>query len=281
MKLTLVVIFLSGIAGAQQLPTCYLDNNVQFRSAVITDVSNLAKRMAELPSIGGQPNLLANIGTSTILPSSVASGELISVIGVHLTQDDLTAATDASWPTTLNGTQIFINDGPAPILYAGKRRDAVVDAVAGGEILAQIPYNLQSATITLQVVLGGTCGGNLVTIPVTSTASVLLRLNGDVAVQTADGNFTTKIKPGEEVAIYGVGLGEVVPVAEAGKPDSQLTTLLNIPTVRVGEAEAKVVYGGLSPGSVGLYQINFVVPFLPGGSYTVRVGEESFNLQIQ
>jgi uncharacterized protein (TIGR03437 family) len=42
--------------------------------------------------------------------------------------------------------------------------------------------------------------------------------------------------------------------------DPLATTIAN-PAVRVGDATAEVLYSGLAPGFVGLYQINFIVPW--------------------
>jgi len=42
-------------------------------------------------------------------------------------------------------------------------------------------------------------------------------------------------------------------------------------SVTIGDAAATVVYMGLTPGSIGLYQVNFIVPQLPRGTYPVQI----------
>ena len=38
-------------------------------------------------------------------------------------------------------------------------------------------------------------------------------------------------------------------------------------TIAFGTAPATVMYAGLAPGTIGLYQFNFVVPQVPDGDY--------------
>jgi len=42
-------------------------------------------------------------------------------------------------------------------------------------------------------------------------------------------------------------------------------------TVTVGGDSAQVFYAGLAPGFIGLVQVNFYVPSLPPGDYTIQV----------
>jgi uncharacterized protein (TIGR03437 family) len=42
-------------------------------------------------------------------------------------------------------------------------------------------------------------------------------------------------------------------------------------TVTVGTVQATVDYIGLTPGSIGLYQVNFVIPPIAKGSYPMQI----------
>jgi adhesin/invasin len=69
-------------------------------------------------------------------------------------------------------------------------------------------------------------------------------------------------RSGEELVVFAGGLGAVSGEAAAGTPApaSPLAHALVVPTVRVDGRVAEVRFAGLTPGFIGLYQINFVVP---------------------
>ena len=67
---------------------------------------------------------------------------------------------------------------------------------------------------------------------------------------------------GEEIIIYATGMGPVNDRPQTGSPaalNMTQTTILT-PSVSVGGVNAPVVYSGLSPGSVGYYQVRVRVP---------------------
>jgi uncharacterized protein (TIGR03437 family) len=70
-------------------------------------------------------------------------------------------------------------------------------------------------------------------------------------------------KPGETLILFGVGFGDVDGAATAGQVVQQLNSLTTPLTVLFGGTPAAVTYAGLAPGSIGLYQINVVVPQVP------------------
>jgi len=69
-------------------------------------------------------------------------------------------------------------------------------------------------------------------------------------------------KPSEYLMMYLVGLGATNPSVASGMPapSTTLAKVTNAPTVTVDKLPAKVIFAGLTPGFVGLYQINFQVP---------------------
>jgi uncharacterized protein (TIGR03437 family) len=66
-------------------------------------------------------------------------------------------------------------------------------------------------------------------------------------------------KPGEYLIIYLAGMGATNPGVASGAVSPLAPATLQ-PTVTVDGQTAAVIYAGLTPGSVGLYQINFQVP---------------------
>jgi uncharacterized protein (TIGR03437 family) len=111
-----------------------------------------------------------------------------------------------------------------------------------------------------------------------------------VAAQFADQSFVGRAgliagvpfrpaKPNEVVTIYGIGFGPVSPAVPAGTVASGLTEIQPKPTLRIGTAAATLQYAGLTPGLIGLYQLNVVIPTLAPGDYplTVDVGGVTAN----
>src|SRR5262249_9192937 len=67
-------------------------------------------------------------------------------------------------------------------------------------------------------------------------------------------------RPGEIVTMYGIGFGAVDPANAAGDV-AQSTASITAPLqILFGQSSARILYGGLVPGAVGLYQSNVEVP---------------------
>jgi hypothetical protein len=81
---------------------------------------------------------------------------------------------------------------------------------------------------------------------------------------------------GEYLVAYLAGLGDTtVPVASgAPSPPSPLAMPSNTVVLTINGALSPIYFAGLTPGMVGLYQINFQVPAgLPAGSITIVVSQ--------
>jgi uncharacterized protein (TIGR03437 family) len=96
-------------------------------------------------------------------------------------------------------------------------------------------------------------------------------------VGAVPGLNTRPAKTGDIVTLYGIGFGPVDPAVSPGVIVPQANSLKNPVTFLVGQAEANVLYGGLAPGLVGLYQFNIQLPSVGGGDQplTVRVGGQT------
>jgi uncharacterized protein (TIGR03437 family) len=79
-------------------------------------------------------------------------------------------------------------------------------------------------------------------------------------------------EPGETLTFYGIGFGPVTPGIVAGYV-AEGTTNVTLPVQFLfGEVPAQVLYAGLAPDLVGVYQFNVVVPAeAPGGDAPLKV----------
>ena len=80
---------------------------------------------------------------------------------------------------------------------------------------------------------------------------------------------------GNTIQIYCTGLGAVTNPPPDGFPTpfGPLVTTLTMPTVRIGNGDAPVLFSGLAPGLVGVNQVNVQVPtgITPGNAIPVVI----------
>jgi len=194
----------------------------------------------------------------------VAPGGLISIYGQNLSAISIGAgATPLS--SELAGSCLGVNGTPLPLLF-----------VSPGQINAQLPFNVVgSATLALHTPTG-ISNNFLFTIQPTAPSVFLTGVAGPetglVTIYRDDNNQlvtpTNPIHPGDLVTIYLTGMGQTSPAVAAGQPAplNPLAFALVQPLVTLGGAALSVTYAGLSPGEIGVYQINATVPSrVPGG----------------
>jgi uncharacterized protein (TIGR03437 family) len=98
---------------------------------------------------------------------------------------------------------------------------------------------------------------------------------GDIPLDVA----SRPAKPGDLITLYGVGFGATNPPVPAGTIATGAASLVEPVTLKIGATEVpsnKILYAGISAGSVGLYQVTFEMPDVPNGDHKVemRIGGE-------
>lgn len=200
---------------------------------------------------------------------SVAQGDIVALFGDQLVSGTSESAASLPLATTVGGVQVFVNDKPAPLYY-----------VSPGQINFQIPYDATLGDATVRVDRAGQ-RGNTVSVTIAHAVPRLLRLNiGDYGIiVNQDNSFPIPATPGlishpakvgDALTIYAIGLGPTSPTvvsgvaAPAAEPFARVT---NHPQVCFGAFSpfnpgtcVAPLFAGLTPGFVGLYQVNVVVP---------------------
>jgi uncharacterized protein (TIGR03437 family) len=197
--------------------------------------------------------------------ASVAQGEIVALFGNQLTYGDPQKSSSLPLPNIIAGIQVLVNGQAVPLYYIGP-----------GQIDFEVPIDASLGDGTVQVVRNGQAG-NLAYINIKDRAPHFLLLNGGpYAIMTSATPDLTGIpshpaKAGDALVIYTIGLGPTSPSVPSGtaspSPPDQLATVtpatqvcFGVPTPFFPAPCATPFFVGLSPGFVGLYQINVFIP---------------------
>jgi uncharacterized protein (TIGR03437 family) len=187
----------------------------------------------------------------------LAPGSIISVFGANLAPSPAGAST-LPLPKTLAGASLQVGGYEAPLFYS-----------SSGQVNAQLPFEVAAATRPQLIVKGA----DFVTVPETITVAAarpgIFTTNQqgtgqgmimDVANRLVDS--TNPAKAGDVVVVYCTGLGATNPAVRSGEaaPASPLAKVVTPVTVTIGGQPAVVQFAGLTPGFVGLYQVNAQIP---------------------
>ncbi|HYL74523.1 MAG TPA: hypothetical protein VEU96_09980 [Bryobacteraceae bacterium] len=201
----------------------------------------------------------------------LAPGSIISIYGDRLADGTLAAST-LPLPTQLGNTQVSIAGQLIPLIF-----------VSQFQINAVVPFGLNINTTHQVLVQRGITYSEPAPIDVAAAQPNIFLANGYgiLFAARADGTPPFLIsrdapaKAGDILVIYCDGLGATNPaVADGvGSPLSPLAQTTSPVTVSVGGQNAPVLFAGLVPGFVGLYQVNAILPdgVAPGNSVPVTL----------
>lgn len=198
-----------------------------------------------IPRIDGVYN-----GGSFEWGNAVAPGEVVTLLGAELASSTQSAAV-TPLPNSLGGVSVTVGGMAAPLYYA-----------SSGQINFQVPTSLALGAADLAVTRGANVTHRSVNV-VPSRPGIFF-VNGVPAVTHASDfslvTATNPAQPGEYLAVFCSGLGATTPSVAAGQI-SPFAPLQASGFISVGTgAEIYFQYAGLAPGSVGLYQVNFLLP---------------------
>ncbi len=219
-----------------------------------------------------------NTGASTLITSgtqiqqvhgAAVAGSISSIQGTGLADATVSAAKFPVSTASLGGAQVTMNGVPVPLL-----------SVSPTSISFQIPWKVAPGNETIAVVRPPTAfvkPPTQVQIQKIQPFSVFDRAISQDFSQLNDAMHPAM--PGDILNFYLTGLGAVtVPVADGAlSPSNPLPRLIAPVTVSYGTTPLQVLYAGLAPGTVGIYQLTVQLPpviahnplFPPGGETMV------------
>jgi uncharacterized protein (TIGR03437 family) len=232
-------------------------------TGVVVPAAVTAKAATSTNSVAPAASLVLAIITTGEVGEACSPGGLASLWGAGLTGGQTGSSTTQPLPTQLAGVQVTINGVAAPLLLA-----------SDSQINFQCPVLPLGTAMGIQVESAN--GVTLSSLRTVMQAAVPLVFQLDASGRgfvTIGGTneiatTTTSVIPsrpathGEVLTIHASGLGEVVNGVDAGTaaPTSRpVPTKAQIKLV-LGGVEIDPEFGGLTPGTVGLYQVNVLVP---------------------
>lgn len=216
----------------------------------------------------------ADVQNAASFAAGLAPGSLAAVFaaGVMDSQGSVVADT-IPLPLSLAGVSMTIGGVPAPILS--------VSNIAGREqVNFQVPFEIAAAQsrVTMQMTRAGSAS-TAVDVPVLPLQPGIFTSDGvhGLVVLLPDYKLMSPdqpLEPGGYAYVYAEGLGSVSNQPTSGSAAPGFPYAMVQPEVRVtlGGVACEVLFAGLSPGLVGVYQVNFrVAPDVPSGSQDLTV----------
>jgi trimeric autotransporter adhesin len=191
----------------------------------------------------------------------IAPGAFISIYGANMA-GGLTVASSTPFPISLGKTESVLGGQSLPLYFTSTK-----------QINAIVPYDIAPNSSQQLIIQTGDALSQPEPVTVAAAqpgvftqnqsgsgpGAILGQKPGKVAALNTAANPASA---GDALLIFCTGLGTVTPAVAAGAAAS--TTVLsktdNPVTVTVGGDNAQVLFAGLAPGFVGLYQVNVIVP---------------------
>jgi uncharacterized protein (TIGR03437 family) len=221
--------------------------------------------------------------------ASVAPGSWIEIYGANLAAGEQ-AWSDADFngnraPNALGGTRVTVGGQDAYLAYVSPTQiNALVPSAS--------PLGSQQIVVTTasgpsqpyRITVNRTSPG--IFAPPESKIDGVQYAGAVVAGGELGGTPSRPVRPGETITLYGVGFGPVTPQLDAGEIALQSSALQLPLQIFFGQPPATLSYAGLTPGSIGLYQFNLVVPDLPAGTVPLAIrldgasGEQALQIAV-
>jgi uncharacterized protein (TIGR03437 family) len=208
-------------------------------------------------------------GTVTVITAAtplagvfpVAPGSIAAAYGSFNGADAFAVAGSTPLPTTLGNARVFVNNVAAPLFFVSPLQ-------INFQVPLASPVGIGPLSVRVTVNGADVATGSLNTL---QTAPGIFTLDAAAvakpgAVVNSNGTVNGPTNPatrGDFVLIFGTGQGPVDIAITDGTPPSGLATATSSTRVLFGAVDGNVLFSGLAPGFVGLWQMNVVIPEQP------------------
>lgn len=236
------------------------DNGVQLEAIGLGGVVLDSVQLSALPQLGEN----AAVSAASFEPR-LAPGGLVSLFGWNLALTEA-GAQKFPLPLELGGARVSLGTTPLPLTFASRT-----------QINALLPLDFTLSTQPSELTVTTKVGSVRIPIRLQAAAPAVFNTSGVAAALHPDATPVTEsapASPGEWLAVYGTGLGEVNGALASGVAAPGVPLLETVMPVRafVGGREAEVAIACLAPGLAGVYQVNLRVPAgLPPGPHLLSL----------
>ena len=216
--------------------------------------------------VNAQPSMIT---LAASYGNKVAPGSMISLFGTHLA----TASGSASsfpLPTSINGTQVFLNGEAMSLLYVGD------DTGGFGQVNFIMPDSIAAGTVEVLVLSGdGSTTLGIATIEDQAPGVFTLNQTGSglpIAITTTDGvNYSLVWNQSFQPVPITVGAAGQETFLTLFGTGWRHRSALSAVTVTINGVAAEVTYCGSQPDFLGLDQMNVVIPPSLAGTGSVSI----------
>jgi uncharacterized protein (TIGR03437 family) len=215
----------------------------------------------------------ADVMNAASFAAGLTPGSLAAVFAAGvLDAPGIVAADSLPLSPSLSGVSVTLNGAPVPIL-------AVANTAGTEQVNFQAPFEIAGqSTVSMRVTRNGS-SSSAVDVPVlpvqpgiftSDLVHGLIILLPDYKLMSSD----QPLERGKYAYFYAEGLGPVSNQPATGSATPAFPYALVQPDVRltVGGVACQVLFAGLSPGLVGVYQVNFLIaPDVPSGTQDLVV----------
>ena len=222
-----------------------------YRATIVIQSQNAVPQYINVPVmfvLGGSAagTAITAVANAASYKTSVSPGMLLGVFGTGLANSTASASV-SPLNYSLAGVSAYVNGLAAPVTYASPTF-----------LTIQVPYSAGAGPAVLGINNNGQVAGFSFQMSPASPG-IFADANGNlVPIPT--------VKAGTALALYVTGTGEVTPALKTAYSPSVGTPLASLPvpvlplSVTVAGAPAFVEFAGITPGLIGVTQVNILVP---------------------